>query len=146
MSINANLYEAITPVPDKAIAYGQAELTTLVADRPFTICGDEDTLRGMANEIAADDARRASVARSTPEVGRIAVVAPNAQPEGLDGRRATITAKMHDLRFGSHLYEALKQKRSDDRDLHMATRLGLISLEDVSCRKHSKAIAKLHNL
>lgn len=121
-----------------------AELITSVNGHPFVISGPIEAIEPLFK--AAEAEFNAQPVHTASKVGKASVEAVQSSDVVLEGRKATVTAKLHDMLYGTAMYDALQQKRADERDLAMATRLGLISLEDVSCRKHSAAIAKLHNL
>lgn len=114
--------------------------------QPFKVVGPYDAVMPIANDLEA--LQTTEQAQTHKLASRIVKAAQTAleSPTELTGRRATLAAKFYDLRFGTRLYDALIEKRNTERDLAMATRLGLLSIEDVSCQKHRKAIAKLHGM
>ena len=108
--------------------------------QPFTINGPYEAVMPIAEAVQAEDARK-PVQRATvsTKVAQTAVEAVT-----LEGRRATIAAKLYDLANHSNMYDLLKQRRAEERDLAMARRLGLVST--VYCQKHERELAKVRGL
>lgn len=122
----------------------EAELVTSLNGKPFVITGPIESVTELY-EAAQTDFNAHPVQRTTmgTKVAQTALEHAT-EPIELTGRKATITAKLYDLVNGSNMYELLKQKRQDERDLAMARSLGLMST--VYCQKHEKELAKLHRL
>lgn len=133
-----------TRTPD--LEPGMAELFVNLPSqtKPFVIRGYEDELASYAEELQAYD--KANPVHSSPKPKTPAVEAVRGSGEILEGRKATIHAKLYDMVYKGNMYQLLQEKRQRDRDLAMATRLGLLSVEEVYCRKHESAVAKLRNL
>src|ERR1700712_35807 len=89
---------------------------TLDNGQPFIVSGAYESLVDVMATTEAYDAtlnvRKQKV--SVPLVK--AVVAAPEQPEVLDGRRATVAAKLYDLTNRTNLYDILKQQRQDEHD------------------------------
>lgn len=122
----------------------EAELVTSLNGKPFVITGPIESVTELY-EAAQTDFNAHPVQRTTTSTKVAQTALEHAtEPIELTGRKATITAKLYDLVNGSNMYELLKQKRQDERDLAMARSLGLMST--VYCQKHEKELAKLHRL
>lgn len=122
--------------------YQEAELVTAINGSPFVITGDVETVTELYKAAEADFS--AQTVKDTPKLGKRIVEAVQASDAVLEGRRASIAAKVYDMVNGSSMYDLLQQKRRDERDLAMAKRLGLITA--THCAKHEKALASVRGL
>jgi hypothetical protein len=122
--------------------YQEAELTTAINGKPFIITGDPETVTELYKAAEADFS--AQTIKDTPKLGKRIVEAVQASDAVLEGRRASIAAKVYDMVNGSSMYDLLQQKRRDERDLLMAKRLGLITTD--RCAKHEKALASVRGM
>ena len=109
---------------------------------PFVIVGDAENVLPIAEAVQREEKEHPVI--RTPKLGKRVVEAVRASEDVLTGRRAVIAAKMHDLRYGSTMYDLLKQKRQEERDLAMAKKLGLIAHD--RCAKHERALAQVRGL
>lgn len=84
------------------------------------------------------------VARS---LAKPAVEAVQSLQHGFMGRIATnLKVVAYDKVHGTDFYTELRQKRADERYLKFAVNIGLISLSDVTCRKHEHAVAAMRGM
>ena len=102
--------------------------------KQMVVTGDIEVI----NDVAAVIGREIEQCNKVlPKAGKLAIQAENT-PQVLVGRTATVAAKLFDLRFGTHMFDALQEKRSTERDLRFAGKIGLFQ-EEV-CAKHRKAL------
>lgn len=106
--------------------------------KPLTVSGNADLITELhdAAEISVREIQKHKVSTA---VAKPAVEAVAHATDVLEGRRATVAAKLYDFTNKTNMYELLKQKRQDERDLAIATRIGLISTD--RCAKHEKTLA-----
>lgn len=125
-----------------------AELTyqPTFQDSPMVITGDYEAVESVNNDLEALEARLYAQSDKLASKAIKAVQTAPETPTELSGRRATIAAKLYDLRYGRNMADLLAQKRQDERDIAMATKLGLLSTTEVYCRKHQKVVNKLHGM
>jgi hypothetical protein len=113
-------------------------------DRPLVITGIGESLLPIVEAVERD------YAAQVDKVSAGAIKATQSAPETatepieLTGHRATIAAKLYDLAHGRNMYDLLKQKREDERDLAMAHKLGLITTD--RCAKHERQLAQVRGL
>lgn len=113
-------------------------------DTPFVITGLGEQLLPIAEAVQAAESAAPVKRRNVASVAvEAATQAPEA-PQVLSGRRATITAKLHDLVNGTNMYDLLLQKRAEERDLAMAKKLGLITTD--RCAKHDRQLATVRGM
>lgn len=122
--------------------YQEAELVTAINGSPFVITGDVETVTELYKAAEADF--NAQTVKDTPKLGKRIVEAVRTSEEVLDGRRASITAKLYDIANGTSMYQLLQERRQQERDLAMAKRLGLITA--THCAKHERALASVRGL
>lgn len=124
----------------------QEAVLTYVPDfqsTPFTVTGLGESLLPIAEAVEREQVSRVSKVSALMVKTAQAASETAVEPE-LTGLRATIAAKMHDLRFGTHMFEALQDKRDTERDLKFAGSLGLLT--DEVCAKHRKALDEVRTL
>lgn len=122
-----------------------ATLSTYVNGEPFVIKGDYEAVADqLVNADRHLEALQASEARQVRKVSGLAGKTAVEAPTMLTGRKATIAAKLYDLANGSSMYDLLKQKRREERDLAMAKKLGLITTD--RCAKHEKQLAAVRGM
>jgi hypothetical protein len=107
----------------------------------FTIVGLGETLLPIAE--AVERSQTHETVQHASHVAKTAVAGAMEAVE-LTGHRATIAAKLHDLRFGTHMLDALRERRALERDLRFAGSLGLLT--DEVCAKHRKALDQVKDL
>lgn len=111
--------------------------------KPLTISGDADLIIELhdAAEVTVREIQKQKVSTA---VAKPAVEAVAQATDVLEGRRATVAAKLYDFTNKTNMYELLKQKRQDERDLRVAQKLGLIT--STHCAKHEKALATVRGI
>lgn len=120
----------------------------------FVIAGDYEVLEPMAEAAQRYDkanearrSRRSRVSHVSRSIGDEVLEAPKTALKAATGRLALdLKTVAFDKVHGTDFYSALQQKRADERNLKFATSIGLVSLSDVTCRKHEHAIAKMRGL
>lgn len=112
----------------------------------FVVTGDAEAVMPYVEAAQAYDKRH--IVKDTA-IGRKAVTgaletltAPI--QTGLGRVAVDIKAIAYDKVHGTAMYDLLKQKRDDERNLAFATKLGLVST--THCAKHSKALAQLKRI
>lgn len=107
---------------------------------PFVVAGDTQVIQELHKAVVTSEPVHNAVL--VPK----AVIQPPEQPQPtiLEGRRASLHAKMYDMVNGSNMYQLLQEKRQQERDLAMAHRLGLITTD--RCAKHEKQLAHLRGM
>lgn len=124
----------------------EAELvyTPSFQSAPFTVTGLGEALLPIAEAVEREQTSRVqNVAAATIKTAQTALETATA-PTELTGHRATIAAKLHDLRFGTHMLDELRERRAIERDLRFAGKLGLLT--DEVCAKHRKALDQVKDL
>lgn len=114
----------------------------------FVVTGDPENVLPLAEAVQAEEkagaVKHASHVRKAGQTALETVTAP--MQSGLGRVALDIKTVAYDKAFGTDFYEALRQKRADERNLRFATKIGLISITDTTCRKHQAAIAKMRGL
>lgn len=108
--------------------------------KTFTINSDYEDVLAVQQVI---DTKPADIPVAVQKPVTAAQEAPQ-QPEVLEGRKASIMAKLYDIRNGRNMYQLLKEQREAERDLAMARRLGLITTD--RCAKHERQLAKIRGI
>jgi hypothetical protein len=113
----------------------------------FIIRGQDELLEAMADKYKAQDARDITkhVAKAALKPVE-AVTRPVADKVGsFTTRIATdLTAGLYDRRNGTQFLDMLKQRRQDEKDMRMARRLGLVTVD--RCAKHEKQLAEVRKI
>lgn len=109
---------------------------------PIVITGNYEAVMPLAEALQAEDARIPVQHASKPRKPATEAVRPS--DEVLTGRRATVIAKLYDIANGTAMYDMLKQRREDERNLAMAKKLGLITTD--RCAKHERQLASIKGM
>ncbi len=103
-------------------------------DTPFYVHGQAEVIEGLYEavknktyDVPVEPVKAVVEAPVQPEVPTLAY-----------GFRADVTAKLHDVRFGTNFLQALRDERQLRKDLAMAEKLGLLTVEP--CLKHRKGL------
>jgi len=108
--------------------------------KPFQISGVAETILPYAEAVQALD--RSHPVKHTAQLGRTAVAAPeSAVAPILEGRRASIAAKVFDVIYHDTSYQELKARRLAEKRLQHRIRIGTIVSD--RCAKHERLLAKV---
>lgn len=130
------------------LEYGQAELTTYLPgqETPFVVTGDAEVIQDIYKEVQAREARE-----NRQQVVRRGKAVVEASAQVIDPIKSVIGRVGLDLQTVAYdkihrtsMYDMLRQRRSDERNLRMATKLGLIT--STRCQKHERALAAVRGM
>lgn len=110
--------------------------------QPFVITGNAEAVMPLAEAAQAHD--KALPVHRAPKAGNKLIQAATQATEGFAGRLAVnVKTVAYDKIHGTSMYEQLRQKRSDERDVRFAASIGLLTLGETMCAKHKHAVDSL---